>query len=124
METKELRRLLELAAKAVGGIFSEGTGKKRTGPTWDTWEWYGPMGILLPNGTVVFPQDNDGDSRRLEVALEMIVDNFTGEVRVKNGWSYGSPNFHTEDIPREGDPCAATRLAVLRAAAAIGEAMP
>lgn len=121
MDAKELRRLLDLAAKAVGYATHHRMNSDRMllSPPVVALVVHDADGRLI--STCWNPAEDDGDSRRLEVALEMIVDNFTGEVRVKNGWSYGSPNFHTEDIPREDDPCAATRLAVLRAAAAIGE---
>lgn len=109
MDEQETRRLLELAAKAVGLRI-----KRKENDYFIVWIDGEPM--------CWSPLRDDGDSRRLEVALEMIVDNFIGEVRVKIGWSHGSPDFHTERIQTTGDR-AATRLAVLRAAAAIGESM-
>jgi hypothetical protein len=129
MTTAELRRLLELAAKAIDGTLSEGDTKVRTGPTWDTWEWRGPIGINTgPDWkpyprTTIHPQYDDGDSRRLEVKLNLQVN---PEIQTDHGPAAaaydGGYGIATE--PHNGDPCAATRMAVLRAAAAIGEAMP
>ena len=52
------------------------------------------------------PITDDGDALRLAVKLKL--------------WTHsGMGNYHDQD-----DPYAATRLAIVRAAAAIGEAMP
>lgn len=68
----EDRELLQLAAKAAGGEFSPGTTKTRTGPTWDTWEWSGPMGIVLDK-TVRYPLTNYGDAFELAVRLDLSI---------------------------------------------------
>lgn len=114
MDEREIRRLLELAAKA-----------------------YGCQGLTWREGSACFyyddpvtgreewqPHHDDGQSRRLEVALclQVAVGLHDGTVRVTSSndmiWIYEQYQFN------EDSKCAATRLAVLRAAAAIGEAMP
>lgn len=104
------RELLELAAKAAGGEFSPGTTKTRTGPTWDTWEWTGPMGIVLDK-IVTYPLTDDGDAFRLAVKLNLLIEYF--------------PDFESEmsDIRYSEDPQRAARRAVVNAAAKIGESL-
>ena len=109
--------LLSLAAKAIGGTLSEGTGKRRTGPTWDTWEWYGGIGINL-NGKILYPLEDDGDAFGIAVSLELTIHQWSDEVCVCD--------FHgivNEAVAKGTDPCAAARLAIVRAAAEIGKAM-
>lgn len=108
------RELLALAARAVGGVLSEGRSKRRTGPTWDQWEWTGPLGITI-NGITMYPQFNDGDALWLAVKLRMLVevDHY-----------HAMANGNIEDLAGGADPLAATRRAILRAAAEIGRAMP
>ncbi len=66
------RALLELAAKAVGGEFSPGTTQKRTGESWDEWEWIGPMGIKL-DGVVYYPLELNGDALWLAATLRLVI---------------------------------------------------
>ena len=122
------RELLELAAKAVGGVLCEGTGKKRTGPTWDTWEWCGPVGISLPDGTVSFPLLSDRDALRLAVKLSQMdggvalmlnsLLNSTAFAQCYTNRNVVSPAEYMGD-----DPYAATRRAIVRAAAEIGKTL-
>ena len=105
MDTQEQRRLLDLAAKAAG---------LRVVSSHDA---YG-LGI---DGLARWwaPHLDDGDSRRLQVALEL-------ELRVFNGQAHAGKQdqfWVTENWFPDGDPNTASRLAVLRAAAAIGEKM-
>lgn len=110
MTPAELRRLLELAAKAAGvSIDSKGpwvVGQDEYAhATREDW----------------MPNDDDGDSRRLQVALRIRHERHPNAPFVA-AWA---PNIHERFEEEEGlDPCAALRIAVLRAAAAIGEAMP
>ena len=114
------RELLELAAKAIDGIVCNGTGKKRTGPTWDTWEWYGPIGISLPSGILICPLTNDGDALRLAVKLSLTIHQWDEEACVCNvsGTINEAVSFN-EDICK----LEATRRAIVRAAAEIGKAL-
>lgn len=113
MNPAELRRLLELAAKAYGGVKYE---------SYDGWVHTGEHGEEF-RGKRWEPEDDDGDSRRLEVACGMNVYQGYGKATAECiSEDEGGPIHATE--PHGDNPCAATRLAVLRAAAAIGESMP
>lgn len=117
----EIKRLLELAAKAAGYTgrveYSGATGECLFACDMDT--------AMRTGRTVFLPHDDDGDSRRLEVAAGISVQ-FDDESPIV--WAYYllpgrfSKNRCFEEYG--DDPCAATRLAVLRAAAAKVEAMP
>jgi len=123
MDAQETRRLHELAARAIGL-----SGDYRYCEAWKCMAtWNDTDGGWFDWRSAWRPLADDGDSRRLEVALHMGV-----QSNGPDHWQ--SPNctiviFDTADCPSRlkqdhaGDPCAATRLAVLRAAAAIGEAM-
>lgn len=103
------RELLELAAKAAG--LNVGTDEG----TYDDLKWWNPL-------------TNDGDALRLAVTLRIDV-LFDGR---------DLPDAHVETVANEPgleaqpwahealqpDAAAATRRAIVRAAAAIGEAMP
>ena len=109
MKPEELRHLLEMAAKAYGieVRFTESPrgGCVRVVDGDDAGWWH--------------PNDDDGESRRLEVKLGFTVNPYKRGVFVSR--------FEGEAVIREpwtDDRCKTTRLAVLRAAAAIGEAMP
>lgn len=119
MSTMTDKELLELAAKAVGGTFSPGSSKKRTGETWETWEWIGPLGITMPNGVVMRPLISDGDALKLAVKLGLIIElgrTFT---------TITLPNGGTVCITAMDVECGyyAARLAIVRAAAEIGRAI-
>jgi len=101
------RELLEFAAKAAG---IEG-------------EWTNPMPSAVGNGTIRTgiggslwnPLTDDGDALRLAVNLGLVVE--TGQCWIsKHGPMYGG-----DVLPC---PYAATRRAIVRAAAAIGKEMP
>lgn len=117
------RELLELAAKAAGIEIGE-------------WAESGAhSGFIVapgvrPNGIFWNPRDDDGDSRRLEVALGLDVDvhrqhalRETPFVEVRG---YDSRRLLASEGAKDNGASleAATRRAVLLAAAAIGKAMP
>jgi hypothetical protein len=114
----ELREQLKLAALAVGIEiqFSYAYGvaidvPPRRTDTWANWN----------------PRDDDGDSRRLEVALFMEVDVRRG-VTEATAPAFNMPggllDFAGVAVCHdESDPLAATRMAVLRCAAEIGLSM-
>ncbi len=119
MDAKELRRLLELAAKAAQAAGANIIDSE-AGP--QIFERYASDGsecyrIWLPNY-------DDGEALRLAVLLRMKV--YPGEAYCWDAavadYSHSFSGVCDED--EEPDTFAATRLAVLRAAAAIGEAMP
>lgn len=98
------RKLLELAAKAVGlrlvawdGIFGE------------------MFAIDDDNGDTWMPHFNDGDALRLAVKLGI----FTATERLQSFHA-----FYRDEIRRDSPPTTAARRAIVRAAAEIGRAMP
>ena len=105
------RELLELAAKAAGI-------KVRI--------WEGHTGVMCAidddrHGRMWMPLTDDGDALRLAVKLDIIIDIDLGE-------HVTTVDYTTTDdyVALEGhgaDPYAATRRAIVRAAAAIGEGM-
>lgn len=107
MNAQETRRLLELAAKAAGVEIG-------------TWSNCQPGGFVK-GGSGVFwnPLTSDGDALRLEVALRLsVVRSLRGDAMAMN---HDFSVSVTE--PAGEDPCATTRLVIVRAAAAVGEQM-
>lgn len=105
------RELLEMAAKAAGL------------PMCDEWDCAADGdGILIGAGNGDLkpwnPLTDDGDALRLAVVVGIDVDQYGDRVET---WKAGLEGFIVE--PYSGDPCAATRRAIVRAAAAIGSAM-
>ncbi len=104
------REILELAAKAADielwheDVFTKGLTQKIS-----------QSGILCWN-----PLTDDGDALRLAVKLKIDVKHYDDYVI---GWFDGG-YIGTGKIMYEGDPYAATRRAITRAAAEIGKAMP
>ena len=118
MEDKEL---LELAAKAAG--MEIGFGKwvwwpdaesytRKTGDS--SVEWWNPL-------------NDDGDALRLAVKLGMTIEQFDddGGVVVTHGVSVRASEDYADDrYAASRDPYAATRRAIVRAAAEIGKSLP
>lgn len=104
------KELLELAAKAAGIV-------------WFAWIKHGSYGgLTTPNG-MWNPLTDDGDALRLAVKLHMKV--YPGEAYA---WEAAiadySHNFSGVcDEEEEPDTYAATRLAIVRAAAEVGKAL-
>lgn len=101
------RELLEMAAKAA----------------WITSVGYGRNGIATGrNGPCLVgywnPLTDDGDALRLAVNVGIDVDQYGDRAET---WKASLDGFIVE--PYSCDPCAATRRAIVRAAAAIGSAM-
>lgn len=96
------RELLVLAAKAAGYKFHENDGQ--------LWVYYDGTGFRIWN-----PLTDEGDALRLAVKLAK-----------KAGMPFAAliANFLHQEQEQEGDDCAATRRAIVRAAAEIGRAMP
>jgi len=102
------KELLELAAKAAGiEIISDAEEK----------------GLWIKHKFLAWnPLTDDGDALRLAVKLNLSMDLFDDAIFV--GYT---PNSNDCDQVREelnNDPYAATRRAIVRAAAAIGQEMP
>lgn len=102
------RELLELAAKAAGyriNISNNGTLwiSHNDGRSWDEWN----------------PLTDDGDALRLAVKLSMRVD-----IELEQGITFVHTDRTTSQSEcNSNDPYAATRRAIVRAAAEIGKAM-
>lgn len=111
------KELLELAAKAAGlnlGWWNESHGGYYTGPRVD----------LAPT-SYWNPLTDSGDAFRLVVKLGLNIS--TGHKSKTGDWShcYGGFGFPGDEWEKHGeDPCAATRRAIVRAAAELGKAKP
>ena len=97
------KELLEKAAKAMGY-------KYMSGALWDgrdviEYEWH--------------PQDDDGQALRLAVKLNIVIWEYSQYDRAMAEVRYGDARGEYWEIG--DDPYAATRRAIVRAAAAIGE---
>lgn len=100
------RELLEKAAQAAGidvRTIEDADGVLH----WDGWN----------------PIDDDGDAFRLMVKLSLTVD--IGHDKYSDVWAYPNKDTKRNKVRAtesfNGDPYAATRLAIVRAAAAMGE---
>lgn len=116
------KEILELVAKAVGGTFSPGTCRHRIGPTWDEWEWIGPMGISMPNGLVIYPLTNGGDALQLAVMYHF-------RISIENYSTRIFPQWEDEQVAAVAfEKCTseleATCRAICLAIAVIGESLP
>ena len=103
--TDEDKTLLEMAAKAAGL-----TGYRYVTPDVE-------HRLLTDRGITVWnPLASDGDALRLAVKLRLDIDHHQFSVNVWDGY------IGTGRIPSGDDPYAATRRAIVRAAAEIGKA--
>lgn len=113
------RELLELAAKAAGIEYSYEYDLQKVPDGWHTWD----------------PLNDDGDALRLAVKLGLAIIPYPIYGVVKEGATAklyrnstaiyrGRERNIEEHELYEGDPVSATRRAIVKAAAAIGEAMP
>ena len=100
------RELLELAVKAAGGITTDGLGG-----CWD-----------MGNGVGWNPLTDDGDALRLAVKLQMQLYVGTHKVIAEICSDSEFPPI-LQKVFVESDPYAATRRAIVRAAAKIGKEM-
>lgn len=109
------REMLELAAKAAGRVVEAFSPSK---------------GLLVSQGDGVSawwdPLTTDGDALRLAVKLEIDIAFQRPGVEACRSHSHPSlPSFGSvRALEHDNDPCAATRRAIVRAAAEIGKAMP
>lgn len=103
------REMLELAAKAIGGSY------------WHDARTFSDYLMIEQDEPVKWnPANDDGDALRLAVRLEI-------EIRVFNGRAHAGKQggfWCSEGWFPDQDPYAATRRAIVRAAAEIGKAMP
>ena len=101
------REMLELAAKAAGQE------RSAAGDLWSN-----------ARGQPWNPLTDDGDALRLAVKLAMNLGNVAG--KSIEAWSVSEHDggVYRGVVSKGDDACAATRRAIVRAAAAIGESMP
>lgn len=112
------KELLELAASAaaIDGWFVEDD------------EWYG-TGIVFTDeddcNRVWNPLTDDGDALRLAVKLELFIDTnwYNSDAYLFSDKSIATSFASVEEESHNGDPYAATRRAIVRAAAEIGKDM-
>lgn len=106
------REMLELAAKAAGWEFF--------------WKNGTPYLVAETRDSVTFgrgwnPLEDDGDALRLAVSLDMIVTVNRVDERTEVACGYSNDNLVSVREPHGGDIYAATRRAIVRAAAAMAE---
>jgi hypothetical protein len=111
------RELLELAAKAAG------LDVENVADHGGLHVWFGknPKSLRLWN-----PLTDDGDALRLAVTLRLSVKHgieIGDDSQAISAYAYYGDVGECHFEPHNGDPHAATRRAIVRAAAAIGEAM-
>ena len=100
------RELLELAAKAIGQVYVDGE-------SWDEGAGWNPL-------------TDDGDALRLAVSLNLSVKHgvdIWDDTQKMSAYAYFGDFGECFFEERGSDPYAASRLAIVRAAAAIGEKM-
>jgi len=111
------RELLELAAKAAGIVIDKskfnGGGRNNSG-----FDLLGNAVLDWHNGTTWNPLTDDGDALRLAVKLRFRVDVDFDRVDVSD--QFGAAAEYLYRLPSPTDPYAATRRAIVRAAAEIG----
>jgi len=115
------RELLEMAAKAAGI-----DGEYRTERLCIAGDWLDVTAIFYDGGMRWWnPLEDDGDALRLAVTLG--IDFYMGAGDVPEAWAGyympGRENKKHACEPVNGDPYAATRRAITRAAAEIGKGM-
>lgn len=116
------RELLEMAAKAAGLILLQVPNASQTDADW----WAYSIGEKPNTAKIWNPLLDDGDALRLAVKLRLLVECGYLTVNVRYNydeveqWSLDDSGV-TESV--HGDMYAATRRAIVRAAAEIGRAM-
>ena len=107
------RELLELAAKAAGLKPEEAEWTQQSGLVWVVRCADGIRKEIRWN-----PIDDDGDALRLAVRLGLLIDS-----EYNGGIGVGSASYEEVWECKKVDPYAATRRAIVRAAAEIGRQM-
>jgi len=113
------RELLEKAAKAAGIEVPKKLNNWLTYGDKYGFQWWNMDGTKTEK--TFNPLNDDGDALRLAVKLKLVVD--WSDVGYAT-WVYTrTENNQSVFEPHEGDPYAATRRAIVKAAAVIGDAM-
>jgi len=128
MMSQSDKELLEMAAKAVGHAIADWV---------QTYSGVRPnlRDPLEPGRWTWSPLDDDGDALRLAVKLDIDLSFYTDKeskvyAQTKHLLGYGTDGYasyqaheYHKELYEGSDPYAATRRAIVRAAAAIGDAM-
>lgn len=109
------RELLEMAAKAAGYKVHFALMEQRAIASPDAVA----LALSEPGNTWWNPLDDDGDALRLAVKLRLDVKQWNSLAIAANSW-----DKHAEENTSTQCPYAATRRAIVRVAAKLGEAMP
>lgn len=109
------RELLELAAKAAGIVINTSRQAER-----DALNLQKPVGLWTATKTNWNPLADDGDALRLAVKLGVDGGTFRMVINSYQVTAYVSGNEGV-DLLNDNDPYAATRRAIVRAAAEIGK---
>ena len=112
------REYLQLAAKAAGYEYNGLWFDERTGLL----VWEPPTNYESRHWN---PLTDDGEALRLAVKLRMVVDtDYNGGANAGNAAvDFGEPEYGYQEGQGKTDPFAATRRAIVRAAAEIGKGM-
>ena len=119
------RELLELAAKAarikIDKSETNGGGHGNTG-----FDCMGNAVLDWHNNKTWNPLKDDGDALRLAVKIAIDIEFFVADgatSAVQTNWCEYHCNIGRDEVEPKGDPYAATRRAIVRAAAEIGRNM-
>lgn len=116
------RELLELAGKAAGIVGSYSETHPELGDDWvDPGVWYTDEYDCTTSWN---PLDNDGDALRLATAMDMVISINRVDGYTEASCGYSNTDLVSLKVNHEKDMHAATRRAIVRAAAAIGKGMP
>ena len=115
------KELLELAAKAAGVVedLRGGRDDVRLGLIIETKKKFSGDDYHFFPSRYWNPLTDDGDALRLAIKLDLSIHTFYSD-GVSSACS-GVPYFVDEEVLHDGDPYAATRRAIVRAAAEIGK---
>ena len=116
------RELLELAAKAAGYVLPSADDHDEIGRQYDY-----HLGLWVKHhlwGWFWFrPHIDDGQALRLAVKLHLTIEIWAGSSHYNQSVTIVEHDEGSVEFPHDSDPYAATRLAIVRAAAEIGKAM-
>lgn len=118
--TDEDKTLLEMAARAAGYGLPSADDHDEIGRQY---EYHLGLWVKHPWGWGWFrPHIDDGQSLRLAVKLHLSVEIWAGSSRHNQGVTIVDHDEGSVEFPHDSDPYAATRRAIVRAAAEIGKA--
>ena len=122
----EDRELLEMAAKAAGIEFKWRARKIQVGmaDTYGVRQYREEEQPFLLSGVFWDPLNDDGAALRLAIGLDIHVKRYSGSTTAQEWASCLSSTEHDHWSINSHDKMKSTRRSIVRAAAAIGKAMP